>query len=115
MTGSPIPDSATAAVRRFCDANSPSEHAHDLRVEYGVRGKAITIFECRPPWDQGRASEWSRQPIAQLRFDPGDHRWTLFYADRNDRWHPYEMAEPTTKVDELLAEIDHDPTCIFWG
>jgi hypothetical protein len=25
------------------------------------------------------------------------------------------MVEPTPKLDELLTEIDEDPTGIFWG
>jgi hypothetical protein len=36
-------------------------------------------------------------------------------ADRNSRWHRYDMAEPTEQLDELLTEIDQDPTGIFWG
>jgi hypothetical protein len=33
---------------------------------------------------------------------------------RADRWHLYDGIEPGT-VTELLAEIDRDPTNIFWG
>src|SRR5438876_12400705 len=34
--------------------------------------------------------------------------------DRNSRWHQYDLTEPGT-VDQLLDEIDDDPTDIFWG
>lgn len=53
-------------------------------------------------------------PIAQLRFDPASARWTLFWADRNDRGHLYDLIEPGT-AGQLLGEIENDPTCIFWG
>jgi Protein of unknown function (DUF3024) len=53
--------------------------------------------------------------VAQLRYDPADHHWRLYCADRNSRWHYYDMAEPTPHLDELLNEIDEDPTGIFWG
>lgn len=109
-----IPDVDLAAIRRFCESNSPAEHAHHLRVEYGVRGKSVTIYECRPPWDDNGAEEWTRQPIAQLRYDQQGFLWQLYWADRNDRWHVYDMLEPA-EVKTLLTEIDTDPTCIFWG
>ena len=50
----------------------------------------------------------------QLRYDPDAGRWTLYCADRNSRWHHYDLIEPGT-VTELLAEIEQDPTGIFWG
>lgn len=53
-------------------------------------------------------------PIAQLRYDPAAQHWTLYWADRNSRWHLYDEMEPWT-VTELLAEIDRDPISIFWG
>jgi hypothetical protein len=52
--------------------------------------------------------------IAQLRFDPGSQTWSLFWADRNERWHRYDDLEPTVLISSLLEEIDDDPTGIFW-
>ena len=80
-----------------------------------MRGKRVTIFECRPPWHADLGTDWTRQPVAQLRYDPADHYWSLYCADRNSRWHDYDMIQPTPQLDELLTEIDDDPTGIFWG
>lgn len=38
----------------------------------------------------------------------------LRYADRNDRWHIY-FDDVGDTLEDLLAEVDEDPTCIFWG
>ena len=84
-----------------------------MRLEAGVRGRSVTIFECRPPWPDG-GTEWTRAPIGQLRYDAGSGLWTLYWADSDDRWHLYDLIEPGS-VDELLAEIKADPMCIFWG
>ena len=27
----------------------------------------------------------------------------------------YDLLAPSNRVDDLLNEIDRDPTCIFWG
>jgi hypothetical protein len=69
----------------------------------------------RWPKHPNQGPDWTRQPVAQLRYDPDDHHWRLYCADRNSRWHYYDMAEPTTNLDELITEIDNDPTGIFWG
>jgi hypothetical protein len=110
-----IPDTALAVVRRYCENKIPAQLRDKVRVEYDVRGRAITIYECRPPWHPNLGSDWTRQRVAQLRYDPDDHHWRLYCADRNSRWHYYDMVEPTPRLDELLAEIDEDPTGIFWG
>jgi hypothetical protein len=110
-----VPETALAAVRRYCGNRIPAKFRDELRVQCDARGKSITIFECRPPWRPNLGSEWSRKPVAQLRYDPVHHCWRLYCSDRNSRWHSYDMVEPTRQLGELLAEIDKDPTGIFWG
>jgi hypothetical protein len=41
--------------------------------------------------------------------------WTLYWPDRNSRFHEYDLARPTADVVALLSEINRDPTSIFWG
>jgi hypothetical protein len=31
------------------------------------------------------------------------------------RFHAYDLVSPTANIEELLAEVDRDPTAIFWG
>ena len=52
--------------------------------------------------------------MAQLRYSANTHYWSLYWADRNGRWHRYDDLEPSP-VDKALNEIEGDPTCIFWG
>jgi Protein of unknown function (DUF3024) len=40
--------------------------------------------------------------------------WALYWRDRNLRFHAYDLP-PSRAVDDLLAEINRDPTGIFWG
>lgn len=53
--------------------------------------------------------------VAQLRYDPETGAWSLYCRDRNERWFPYFDIKPSRDVGPLLAEIDADPTGIFWG
>jgi Protein of unknown function (DUF3024) len=59
-------------------------------------------------------TEWSRLPVALLRYNPDSDLWTLYGADRNSHWHRHDDCDPGT-VTRPLDEIGADPTCIFWG
>lgn len=106
---------AEAKIAAFCAGDTP-EHARDqVRLESTVRGNAFTIVERRAPWSEDIGPEWSSQPIAQLRFDGDTMRWSLWWPDRNGRWHRYDDLDPTPDIDVLIRQIDEDPTAIFWG
>ena len=108
-----VPEIALAKIHAFCEAQTPEHLREEMRIEAATRGNSVTIGDCRPLW-QGAPGEWSRVNIAQLRYDPATQLWTLYWADRNSRWHRYDDLEPA-RLDRVLAEIDADPTCIFWG
>ncbi len=80
-----------------------------------VRGLTVTVVEERPPWKEGIGSAWSRSPIAQFRFDAESHRWSLYWHDRNTRWHLFEDAAPAPDIEALIRVLDADATAIFWG
>jgi Protein of unknown function (DUF3024) len=86
-----------------------------MRLEFEVRANAFAIIERRAPWQPEYGPEWSSLKVAQLRYDPDTATWSLYYRDRNERWHPYPRIRSSRDVAALLAEIDADPTGIFWG
>jgi hypothetical protein len=106
-----------ARVRRWvAEQNAQAgEHIHEMRVEMDVGARAVTILECRPPWSEDLGPEWTRMEIARLRFTAPEGVWTLYWPDRNSKFHRYGDLNPTRRIDRLLAEIDTDPLCIFWG
>jgi Protein of unknown function (DUF3024) len=38
----------------------------------------------------------------------------LYWRDRDRRFHLYNQLPPSPRVDDLLHEIDRDPTTNFW-
>ncbi|MCU1363953.1 MAG: hypothetical protein JWM55_1781 [Acidimicrobiaceae bacterium] len=100
-------------VTKHCAGRVPARFHDQMRIESSVRGNSVTIFECRAPWHP-TLIDWSRHPVAQLRYDTGALNWTLYWADRNGRWHLLDFVEPGT-VDQMLAAIDDDSVGIFWG
>jgi hypothetical protein len=108
-----VRESAVAAVERHCEERVPAEARSEIRIEYSVRGSAITIVERRPPWSELVGPESSTIRVAQLRYDAG--LWTLYCSDSNDRWWLYDETDPAPDVRPLLAAIDEDVTDICWG
>lgn len=102
-------------VEAFCETRIPAHARDEIQLEHGVRGNAITIVERRPPWLAELGPDWTSMKIAQLRYDPDDRAWTLYCRNRNERWFLHLDTEPSRDVSPLLAEIDADPTGIFWG
>lgn len=110
-----LPELDLARIHRWADARVPQHARHQVRVEVETSDRAVTIVERRVPWQADFGPDWSRFPIARLRYTKSRGEWTLYWRDRNLKFHRYDFSEPTKDVSELLAEIDRDPTGIFWG
>lgn len=115
MSATGLPETDVARVRRWCAQRVPADALHQVHVECEVSPRHLTIVERRAPWRADYGPEWTRFPIARLRYTKASRTWSLYWRDRNLRFHAYDQAPPSTSIDDLLAEIDHDPTHIFWG
>jgi hypothetical protein len=93
----------------------PNRPRHQVRVECQIAPRYLTIVERRAPWREDFGPEWTSFPIARLRHTVAGNSWTLYWRDRNLRFHIYDLLAPSDRVDDLLNEIDRHPTCIFWG
>lgn len=104
-----------ARIRKWASARVPEEHRGQVRVEVGVHGANVTIFEMRPPWCDEVGPDWSRRPVAQLRHT-GNGYWLLLWPNRRGRWERYPLAPDATRdLDALLTEMDEDGICLFWS
>ena len=110
-----LPDLDAIRVQRWCAARVPEHARHQVRVECQLAASHLTIIERRAPWRYDYGPEWSSFPIARLRYTATTNTWTLYWRDRNQKFHRYDLIAPSAHVDDLLDEIDKDPTGIFWG
>ncbi len=108
-----LPELDVEKVRRFCRDRVPAKFADEVRLEVTTRGKSVSIYECRPVW-RGAPGEWTRMPIAQIRYE-GAGTWTLYFGDRNGKWTMYFDLDTNQPMNVILDEIGSDPTCVFWG
>lgn len=110
-----LPQLDLARIQRYCDGKIPPRLHEQIRIDMEVRGRSVTILECRPPWTPAIGPRWTRMPVARLRYLVGRGVWLLDWRDRNERWHLYDDIEPSRYVQPLLVEIEEDPTSVFWG
>ncbi len=111
-----VPETDVHRVLLWANKRNRPEILDAYRIEVDVAPASITILECRPPWRPVAGNfSWTRFPIARLRYTKSKRTWTLYWRDRNLKFHLYEATAPTESLDELLDEIDTDRTAIFWG
>ena len=108
-----VPDTDLARVRSWCQEKVPAGVRDKVRIECEASGRDLTILEFHAPMEPGE--EWIGNPVARLRYMKSRGIWRLYWVDSNDRWHQYPEPEWAHDVRDLLAEIDRDPTALFWG
>ena len=112
MTG--IPELDLRKIRKYAARVVPPNFQDQMRMEVDVRGMTVTIVESRPPWREDFGREWTRQGVARMKFNSANNDWTLYWSDRNGRWHIFDLLPPGS-IEEVLEEIERDQTNIFWG
>jgi len=115
-----LPETDVAAVRRWCAARIPDHARHQVYLDCEVADRHLTVVERRLPYwadgpDPPADVEWTRLPIARLHYTQIRREWTLYWRDRNLRFHLHNHIPPTATVTDLLAAIDHDRNGIFFG
>ena len=100
-------------LQEYCDARVPPEIRAELEARFRFEGNSVILFERRPAFN--RPGEFVEPVVAKFRYYVQRQVWVLYWRDRNQRWHRYERIPPSPAFDDLLNEVDADPTGIFWG
>ncbi len=53
--------------------------------------------------------------IARLHYTKTTGLWTLYWRDRNLKYHRYDPLDPSPRVEDLLDYLDQRANPIFWG
>lgn len=108
-----MPETDLLRIGRWCRERVPEVVWCAVRVEAEVADRHVTIIEARAPWDgQG---EWTRFPIARLRYTASKGLWSIYSRDRSLEFHEYKLKDPTKDVQSLLDYIGSHKDPIFWG
>ena len=106
MAASGLPELDIACVQRWCATQVPEHARSEIRVEYDVAARHLTICECRPPWREDLGPDWTRFPIARVHYTKTTRLWTLYWRDRNLKYHRYDPLDPSPQVQDLLDYLD---------
>lgn len=112
---STLTDLQRAEVRRLFEPLCAPDPRVSSQLRYGYRleGPAVVYFEARPDWRGG--GEWLEHAIAKFRFTKSTGLWSLYCQFSDLRWRGYEPLPHAASLAELVAEVERDPTCIFYG
>ncbi|MBI3504317.1 MAG: DUF3024 domain-containing protein [Proteobacteria bacterium] len=100
-------------LARYCAPVAKPEVAAVLRYGFQIGPSDVVIYEERPAFRN--PSEWHRHDIAKMRWVATTREWRLFCQLSDLKWHGYEPRPSAASFDELLDEVEADPTGIFWG
>ncbi len=74
------------------------------------RPKTSDHCECRPPWRDDFGPDWTRFPIARLHYTKSSGLWTLYWRDRNLKYHRYDPLDPSPRVQTYSTTSTNEPT-----
>jgi hypothetical protein len=113
----PLPEFTIRLVEtkltEYCDQKIPINVRDQVKLIHKITGNKVTLIETRPFYCE--PSTWTETPIAQFRFDNETKKWALYSMDGNSKWHLYDMVKSSADFEDMLKELDRDPTRIFWG
>jgi hypothetical protein len=112
----PIPELERRRVERALDRfreRVPVEIRDQLRYEHRFSGNAVLLVERRPSFRD--PAVFTELAVARFVYSPTIGGWSLRWRDRHSRWHRYEGFENRPTFQELLDEVQRDPTGIFFG
>ena len=100
-------------LAKYCENKIPVITRDKMRLEFKIRGNSVTLYETRPSFKDSYL--WNENPVAQFRFDIEVEKWNLYCCDCKLKWYLYTDIDSNINFDDLLNEVDRDPTGIFWG
>ena len=105
--------SITKQLTAYCKPHPRPEVRRQLRYSFQIGVSDVVLYEERPRFD--RPSVWLRHDIAKFRWVQSKRVWHLYCQFRDLKWRSFEPRPTARTFDELLAEVEADRTCIFFG
>ena len=97
----------------LCHSPGLARVADRLRHGYRIKGNAVELFESRPAFRAPR--QWQDHAVAKFRYVATRRVWQLYCQFRDLKWHAYKPCFESRNLGRLVAEVERDPTGIFWG
>ena len=101
------------SVGQLCRRRSPLEHRDKLEFVAEIDGHSVTVYEVRPRWNA--PEEKTKLGVARFRYTRTRDEWRLYWMRRDMKWHAYDPADPTPRIEDLVGAVDNDQYGCFFG
>ncbi len=101
------------SVGQLCRRRSPVEHRDKLEFVVEIDGQSVTVYEVRPRWNA--PEEKTKLGVARFRYTRTRDEWRLYWMRRDMKWHTYDPADPTPRIEVLVGAVDNDQYGCFFG
>jgi hypothetical protein len=107
-----LPEEEFIRVKEVLEVLCHGRSGDSVRLEYHVKGNRVTLVESRPLFIDPNL--WNSVNVAQFEFNPDLQTWMLYWYDRKNRRQAYPTGRNRDTLEKLIAEVEADPTGIFW-
>ena len=107
-----LPEEELMIVKELLDVFCQAKTDDSVRLEYHTRGSRVTLVESRPLFIDPNIL--NSVNVAQFEYNMDLQTWTLYWYDRKNRRQPYPTGRNRDTLEKLVAEVNDDPTGIFW-
>lgn len=104
---------AITVLEEFCEQRTPLVVRDQVALQFRIEGQSIILYERRPHFQDPR--EWVENLVAKFRYWKQRDEWSLYWRDRNAKWHLFEPLESAKELQVLIDEVARDRTAIFFG
>jgi hypothetical protein len=101
------------SVGGFCSRRTNPAIRDELRLEYSVYRHDIELFEVRRDWRD--PAEEMQSAVAKIKYVRTTNEWRLYWMRQDLKWHSYEPHPVGKSLEELVAVVDQDQYCCFFG
>ena len=107
-------DECVRAIGEFiAKRRPPAELRAQVDIRAVVDGSTVTLMFLRPHYLE--KSEILEHPFARARWVGTKKVWQLYWMRANGEWNSYQAMPSAKTMREILAEVDRDPNCCFFG
>jgi len=107
-----LPEAELNKVKELLDVFCQARSDDSVKLEYHTRGDRVTLVESRPLFIDPNVL--NSVNVAQFVYNLDLQIWTLYWYDRKNRRQPYPTGRNRDTLEKLVAEVNADPTGIFW-
>jgi hypothetical protein len=91
----------------------PPELRDKVDIRAHIKKSEVTLVSVHPAYDD--ETRKVQHPFAKARWVGTQKVWRLYWMRADLRWHAYQPLPEARRLESLLAEVDRDPHCCFFG